>query len=161
MLIGQVFSGESLKAADLQGREFTLCIAAVELKKFDNGNKIMLRFQNAKKVLIVNKTNAQRISRFYGEDTDGWIGKEVVLYTDLVQYQGSMVDAIRVRAPMRRPPAQAQSFDDPPPPAPAPRQVSVAGGQAIQERDSYTVSTGTERHPNAPGNNELDDPIPF
>lgn len=147
MNINDVYQSNTLCAADLKKREHTLCIASVQLKKFNDGDKLVITFQNAKKQFICNKTNSKRIAFAHGDDTDGWIGKEIVLYPDLVDFQGQMKEAIRVRPVARS--------------APATRQVSVAGGQAIQERDGYTVSTGTERHPNAPGNNELDDPIPF
>jgi hypothetical protein len=149
MDINDIYQSDSLKAADLKGREHTLCIATVESKKFNDGAKLVITFQNAKKSFVVNRTNAKRIAFTHGTNTDGWAGKEIVLYPDLVEYQGQTVEAIRVRPVARQATAAA------------PRQVSVAGGQAIQERGGYTISTGTERHPNAPGNNELDDPIPF
>ncbi len=109
MDIGTVFGGDSLKAADLQGHEPVVVIASVEMKKFDNGNKLVLTFQGKKKTLVVNKTNAGRIAYAHGPNTDNWIGKEIQLYTDLVDFQGKPVEAIRVRpapkraAPVRQP----------------------------------------------------------
>ncbi len=52
MDIGNVFGGDSLKAADLQGREHNVVISAVDMKKFDNGNKLVLSFQGRKKTLV-------------------------------------------------------------------------------------------------------------
>lgn len=146
MELNNIFGGDTIKAADLKGREFTLVIASVDLKKFDDGPKLIITFQNAKKALIANKTNSERIGMMYGTNTDGWIGREISLYADLVNFQGKMVEAIRIRPPMRR-------VEQAPAPAPAPRQ------QAVQQRDGYELSTGTDRHPNAPGG--LDDDIPF
>ena len=109
MEIGSVFGGDSLKAADLQGHEPIVVIASVEMKKFDNGNKLVLSFQGKKKTLVVNKTNAGRIAYAHGTNTDNWIGKEIQLYTDLVDFQGKPVEAIRVRpAPKRQAPVQRQ-----------------------------------------------------
>lgn len=109
MDINSVFGGDSLKAADLQGHEPSVIIATVEMKKFDNGNKLVLTFEGKKKSLVCNKTNANRIAYAYGSNTDGWIGKEITLFTDLVDFQGKAVEAIRVRA---KKPAPANSMAD-------------------------------------------------
>ena len=105
MDIGNVFSGDMLKAADLQGSEHTVTIASVDMKKFDNGNKLIVGFDGRKKKLVCNKTNANRIAHNHGPDTDDWIGKEIILYVDLVEFQGSTVEAIRVRAAPKKPQA--------------------------------------------------------
>lgn len=117
MEIGQVFGGSTLKASDLQGAEPTVTIESVEMKKFDNGNKLVIAFTGKEKTLVCNKTNANRIAHAYGTNTDGWIGKQITLYTDMVDFQGSVVEAIRVRAkkPM---PAGAAMHDDEVPFAP-------------------------------------------
>lgn len=122
MQLNDVFGGDSLKAADLQGREFTLTIAGVEAKKFDNGNKLIIRFAGAKKALVANKTNSRRIAFMYGENTDFWIGKQITLGVDFVDYQGQTVQAIRVKpgnaAPQQQStarPAPQQQFVDPDP----------------------------------------------
>jgi hypothetical protein len=127
MQLNDVFGGDSLKAADLQGREFTLTIAAVEAKKFDNGNKLIIRFAGAKKSLVSNKTNSRRIAFMYGENTDFWIGKQITLGVDFVDYQGQTVQAIRVKpatvqpqgsqqpAPIQPASGPVQRFVDPDP----------------------------------------------
>src|SRR6185437_11567590 len=97
MDVNTVFSGDSLKAADLQGHEIPVIIANVTMKKFDNGNKLVLTFEGKKKTLVCNKTNAKRIASMYGANTDLWIGNEITLYTDQVEFQGDLVDAIRVK----------------------------------------------------------------
>lgn len=117
MELSSVFGGDSLKAADLQGREVTVVIADVKSKEFDNGNKLIITFQGKKKALICNKTNANRIAYVHGTNTDNWIGKEVILYTDLVDFQGKLVEAIRVK------PSRAGAGG---PPAPQPRRAAPA-----------------------------------
>jgi len=97
MDLNSVFGGDTLKAADLQGTEPTVTIAAVEAKKFDNGNKLILKFIGKKKALVANKTNSKRIAMMYGNDTDGWVGKPITLYVDIVDFQGEPTEAIRVR----------------------------------------------------------------
>jgi hypothetical protein len=159
MEISSVFdSGETIKGEDLQGREFTLAISNVAVKKFDDGTrKLIIHFQNAKKALVCNKTNAEGIAYMYGTDTDGWIGREIVLYFDpMVIYAGKRVGGVRVKAPVRRGPVR---------PAPAQDQ------RVATTREGYELSTNI-KHPNAPvqhvgpsaddGNGDLPrDEIPF
>ena len=138
MNIDDIYQGDSLRAADLKGQAHVVVIETVTRKDFDDGPKLVLTFQGRKKSLICNKTNANRIAFAHGKDTNGWIGREIELYPDLVDFQGKTVEAVRIR-PVARP-------------ATAPvRQVSVAAGQVVQERDGYSVSTGAAPHPNAPG----------
>lgn len=128
MDVNTVFSGDSLKAADLQGREIPVIISQVNMKKFDNGNKLVLHFEGKKKILVCNKTNAKRISAMYGSNTDLWIGNEIVLYTDQVEFQGDLVDAIRVKI-IKRQPAQvaaAQSHQAPLPAVASPPRMPAA-----------------------------------
>lgn len=99
MEIDKVYSGKSLKAADLGDREPILTITQVDFKKFDNANKIVLSFDGTDKQLVVNKTNAKRIAKSHGSNTDGWVGKKIQLFVDQVEFSGDIVDAIRVRTP--------------------------------------------------------------
>lgn len=112
MDLNDVFGGSSLKAADLKGHEPVVRITRVEMKKFDNGNKLVIAFAGKEKVLICNKTNANRIAHYYGSNTDNWIGRDIQLYTDLVDFQGKPTEAIRVRAPKSQ---QTERVPDPPP----------------------------------------------
>lgn len=75
-------------------------------------HKWCLTFQELDKPLVLNATNIQICEAVCGsDDTDHWIGKRIVLYTDPnVSFQGKLVGGIRVRAP--KPSA--------PPPKPAP-----------------------------------------
>lgn len=102
MKVSQVFSGEYLAAPDLQGAEHNVVIESVTLKEFDDGNKFLITFQNRKKGLVANKTNSKRIATLYGDETDGWLGKEIVLYPDIVDFQGKATEAIRVRGPVKQ-----------------------------------------------------------
>lgn len=148
MELSSVFGGDTLKAADLQGHEPTVIISDVQMKKFDNGNKLVVTFEGKKKALVCNKTNANRIAYAFGTNTDNWIGKEVTLFTDLVDFQGKAVEAIRVRAAKPRP--------------------SVAAGNGNYELRSHdNISTGgpaSERTPQPPmrrADADPDDVIPF
>jgi hypothetical protein len=125
MDINTVFSGDTLKAADLQGHEPTVIIAGVTMKKFDNGNKLVISFEGKKKTLVCNKTNAKRIASIFSTNTDLWIGNEITLYTDQVDFQGGLVDAIRVKA-KRQPAARAEATPQRHTPLPPPPQMNGA-----------------------------------
>ncbi len=75
--------------------------------------KWCLHFAELEKPLVLNQTNIQLCAAICGsEDTDHWIGKRIVLYTDPnVSYQGKLIGGIRVRAPKPNAP--------PPPPPPS------------------------------------------
>jgi hypothetical protein len=63
--------------------------------------KWCLSFHESDKPLVLNSTNAQLCEKALGsDDTDDWVGKQIVLYTDPnVSYGGKVVGGIRVRAP--------------------------------------------------------------
>jgi hypothetical protein len=153
MELSQVYGGDSLKAADLQGREVPVVIANVQMKQFDDGNKLVISFQGKKKTLVCNKTNANRIAHMYGTNTDGWIGREVILFADLVDFQGKAVEAIRIRPPANRAPV----------PQAAPQREHV-----ITQRDGYRLMESKPMDPieeatgvRTPSRLVDDDPIPF
>jgi hypothetical protein len=125
MDIQTVFGSKSLTAGDLQGKEFTLSIADVQLKEFDEGPKLIITFRGAKKSLVCNRINAAAIASMYGSDTDEWIGKSITLFPTMVPFKGSVVNAIRVK-----PSAQPQ----PQPQQPARQHV-------VENRPGYQVSS--------------------
>jgi hypothetical protein len=55
MNINQLYGGDYLKAADLQGKPRTLVIAGETVKEFDDGkSKLVLSFEKTTKTLVVN-----------------------------------------------------------------------------------------------------------
>lgn len=128
MRISAAFPSDYLKAADLQDRNVRVAIDHVEMKDIGDDHKPILYFQGKDKGLVLNKTNANAIASAYGDDTDDWPGRELVLFPIMTEFQGKTVPAIRVRAPTAKdnagrshqapaapPPAQTraeQGFDD-------------------------------------------------
>lgn len=91
-----------LKASDLpEGRQVKVIIEDCDLVQMDDKDKVNVHFVGKEKTLVLNKTNSNAISHVYGADTDGWRGKEVILYTALVDYQGQTVPAVRVSVPLQ------------------------------------------------------------
>jgi hypothetical protein len=115
MKISNAFPSKYLKAADLQDKPVTLVMARVDLESIADGEdkKPVLFFTKAKKGLVLNKTNSKVIAAAYGDDTDMWDGKTLVLFPAMVDFRGDTVEAIRVRVPK---PAAA--------PKPAPEPIS-------------------------------------
>lgn len=93
----------------------------VAMSGADPEEKWCLEFQETDKPLVLNMTNMQLCARVFGsEDTDEWIGKRIVLYTDPnVVYAGKVVGGIRVRAPKKG------AVAPPPPPVNAPDEDDI------------------------------------
>jgi len=64
-------------------------------------SKWVIHFDETEKGLSLNKTNIQMLEVVCGsDDTDNWVGKQVVLYWDpTVDFMGKIVGGIRIRAP--------------------------------------------------------------
>jgi hypothetical protein len=76
-------------------------------------------FRELEKPLVMNITNAQICEQVFGsDDTDDWIGKQIVLYVDPnVSYGGKIVGGIRMRKPKNQAPKPVvrpapEPFDD-------------------------------------------------
>ena len=114
--INSVFGGGFLKAEDLQGRNVKVKINKVEVKQFDDGDKLIVHFEGKDKALVCNKTNASIIAEVTGKnDTDDWLGESIWLVTKKVEFQGKLVPAIRVALEQ---PTQAAPTKAPAKPAP-------------------------------------------
>ena len=158
MDINQAFPSRFLKAADLNGRPVRLSIADVTMEKMVNGQiKPAVAFSKTNKLFILNKVNSNVIAKVYGKDTDGWIGREIVLYPTEVEFQGAMVEAIRVR--VEQMPARKS-----PPPAPAPEPAKTEEYPHPKSMKDTVDGLYDEAHPPPAAYdraNELDDEIPF
>ena len=82
--------------------------------------KWLMTFHELEKPLVLNSTNIQLCAAaFNSKETDTWMGKQVVLYTDPnVSYAGKLIGGIRTRAPKTNTPPpvmeriSAPDFDD-------------------------------------------------
>jgi hypothetical protein len=105
MKLSEIYPSKYLKAADLQGKEPIAKIREVREEDLgpDKDRKPVLYFQGTDKGLVLNKTNALTIGDAYGDDTDEWRDKDVILYSAWVDFQGRSTQAIRVRVPTVEP----------------------------------------------------------
>src|SRR5262249_49284118 len=99
MKISNAYPSKYVSASDLNGRNVSVIIARAEMEKLGNDHKPVLYFRGKEKGLVLNKTNAYAIKDAYGDDTDGWEGKELVLFEIMTDFQGKITPAIRVRTP--------------------------------------------------------------
>jgi hypothetical protein len=98
-----IFPSNYVKAADIEGREVTVVISDAKMEKLGDDNKLVVYFQGATKGMVCNMTNFDRIAYIAGsDDTDDWQGREIILYTELVAFQGKTAPAVRVRAPLKK-----------------------------------------------------------
>jgi hypothetical protein len=105
--ISAAFPSKWLKAEDLNGREVRVKIQSCAMEAGGEGEnayeKPVLFFVGKQKGLMLNKTNATMIADAYGDDTDDWVGKEIIVHPDRVAFQGKVVDCLRVRTPIAKP----------------------------------------------------------
>lgn len=123
MHISTAFPSTYLKAADLQGRTVRVIMDKVVMEEIGSGEqKPILYFVGKERGLVLNKTNATNISLMHGDDTDAWQGKEMVLFTAFVDFQGKTVPAIRIRPVM---PQDGVAKPAPAPVAPPPLDDNI------------------------------------
>ena len=89
-----------LKAADLNDQNVNVTMSHVDMEDVgDAEKKPVLYFNGKQKGVVLNKTNGRVISHAYGDETEDWRGKTLILYPAMVDFRGDMVEAIRVRIP--------------------------------------------------------------
>ena len=113
MNIDDAFPSKYLKASDLpeEGSQ-PAKIEKIQIEEVgqQKQKKPVVHFEDLDKPLILNKTNAKVISSLTGSgDFDDWIGKTINLYRAEVEFQGDMVEAIRVR---RKTPDKTKTAND-------------------------------------------------
>lgn len=58
-----------------------------------------VKFHEFAKPMVLNVTNLKRLAKALGDDTDGWIGNQVVLYVDPdIEFGGNVVGGLRIKA---------------------------------------------------------------
>lgn len=93
-------SGQYLNATLLEGKpdqEVTISEATVETVGQDDERKIVLAFRGKEKRMIVNRTNGDTLAQAFGDEIEGWAGKEITLFVIPNVYQGK--PGLRIRPP--------------------------------------------------------------
>lgn len=143
MNIDNEFPSKFLKSADLQGEAVKVKIKEVKKETLGDDEKLAIYFVGKSKGMILNKTNAYAIKAVYGPDTDEWIGQTIELFAMPVEFQGRMVEGLRVRVPKKKAERDVSAFDE----NPAPKEKAYAEASGARQRPTVAE--------------ELDDEIPF
>jgi hypothetical protein len=136
-----------LRAEDLtQDKVLRIKLVTEELIGQGAGQKkkLVVWFTNDPKGLVLNRTNNRSIRGAYGDDVAGWAGKLIVLFRTKTDFNGELVDALRVRIP---PPKQAKASQAPP------SQEAVKSAAATKAAPAASPEPEVDR--------ELDDLIPY
>ncbi len=125
MNINDAFPSKYLKAGDLPeegSQQFTIEKITIEEIGRDKEKKPVIYFEEDQKGLVCNKTNARTIARVLGsEDFEDWTGQKISLGRAEVDFQGEMVESIRVKSkqpkslksvPMSQPTSTEQEVDE-------------------------------------------------
>jgi hypothetical protein len=137
MKISEEFPSKYLRASDLDNREVRLTMSNVEIEKLGEDNKPVLYFKGKDRGLVLNKTNANTISDDYGDDTEDWYDQPLILFSVMVDFQGKVGPAIRVRVP------------------------TAKDNKAAAPKKSDPISSGPERIARDEPPAHTDDDIPF
>jgi hypothetical protein len=113
MKMNELYPSSYLKCEDLQGKRIKAIVEKLTIERLGDDKKPVLHFRGAERMLVLNKTNASVLSDAYGDDSDQWIGKPVIIKPARVNFQGKMVDAIRLEIPEEPKKAQQQAEREP------------------------------------------------
>lgn len=148
--ISQAFPSKWLKADDIgEHRKVRCTIREAVMETAGDEDKIVIYFNGKDKGLLLNKTNAGRLAVAYGDDTDGWMDKQVLLFVEQVAFQGRMVPGIRVEVPRVE-----ASWEEPKAQAPPPQQVQPGSYRPEAWSEPSTQSVQRSQAP-------PDEEIPF
>lgn len=106
MKASDFLGGDFIKGDDVKAGPKKVTITGVEVAKFDKNGKTERKLQlvvddagDSKKVTL-NATNLTAVQDAYGNETDEWEGKKVVLYHDpTVSYGGKRIGGLRIKVP--------------------------------------------------------------
>lgn len=107
--------GNYIKADDVKAGPQKFEIKGIEAAETPDGKPALQLVMEGGKKLTLNKTNGRILQGHFGDDTDGWIAKKVVVSHDPdVMYAGRRVGGIRVRPVVAKvaAPAAATADDD-------------------------------------------------
>ena len=102
--IGEMIESKYLKQSDVDDEAIVTVDKVGKANVAKEGDepeyKWLCRFKEFPKPLVLNSTNIKRLAKACNsDDTDDWIGKQVVLYVDHdVEFAGNVVGGLRIKA---------------------------------------------------------------
>ena len=158
--VSQMFPSKFLQAGDIEGQSFALTVSRLIQEDVNDGEKKwIIYFNEAQKGLVLNRTNANALEFLYGGDSDAWIGKSIILFTEMTSYMGKPCLGIRMRGPdvSAQPAVQAPLAQPTTEPSPAP----AGNGPDIGPGEQAAIQARRAAQPMPTDPADLDDKIPF
>jgi hypothetical protein len=161
--ISDIYAGDYITAAQLQGRRVPAVISTAEAEEVgqDRAQKVVLRLRSPDgrawpRGLVLNKTNGLMLAAAYGDDTAAWIGQAIEVWAEPVQFQGKIVQGVKVAASLLRPQAAAIPLAGP---------ASPNGAAPSSTAPAAPAPSSAAPPPGGPTwsgpGSDLDDEIPF
>jgi len=132
--VSDMLSSKYIKKDDVgtAGRVFTIRSCSRENVAKQNEapeHKWVLRFDGTEKGMVLNNKNIKSLQEHYGDDSDAWVNKRVMLYNDpSVEMGGKTVGGIRLKFPKKTGEPAAVAAAPAKPAAPAPELAIVDDG---------------------------------
>lgn len=102
------FPSQYLQSSDIAGRKVRCVIEHIATETVgqdeEQRQKPVMYFKNGSKGLVVNATNWDTLADAYGEESDNWIGKSVVLHVVPTKFKGKATTGIRMKIPDKKAP---------------------------------------------------------
>ena len=128
MKVSTMFPSKYLRADDCAGPGMILTIRSVEMEKMsdDDRQKPVVHFTNHVQGLVLNKTNTDTIVHSYGDESNDWVGRPLLLTSHMVLFKGTAVAGIHVQIPAQGQTQPAQPQQPQLPPGVAEQKVATA-----------------------------------
>lgn len=101
--ISAQFPSRFLRGSDVAGKKVNLKIKAVKIEKVFK-QKVqkevptpIIYFEGKEKGVVLGKERAMEVAALYGDDTDGWVGKPVTMYTERKDIFGKTVEVLHFK----------------------------------------------------------------
>lgn len=103
--ISQEFPSRFLKGEDISGKEVNVTIESIKKEnvfsrqKNEKSSVLVVYFKDKTKGVICKKERSTDLKNVLGsDDTDGWIGQTVCMFTEKRKMKDGVVDVIRFKA---------------------------------------------------------------
>lgn len=121
MKVSQMVTSKYLRKEDFQDQDQVCTIKALKLENVGREDapeeRWCMYFRERDKAMVLNVTTIRVLEGAFGDESDDWVGKKVMVYVDPnVSFQGRVVGGLRLRPPKKQAaPAPApvnNDFDD-------------------------------------------------
>lgn len=119
--ISDLLGGQYLSAENVP-QPLLVTISGAERVTMEGQPRLVVKFAELPKGLLCNKCNLSTVAQLFTADTSQWVGKQIVLQSEPVQFQGRVVKGLRVK-PYQAPVQPVRPMAPQPAPVqPAPQQ---------------------------------------